>query len=77
MIDTCPASIGAVDSQPSAVGTIEVRILRKIPIDTGSFKIVKFEQAVRGPTFEDSYSWRGVVSKRGNASTIAPTYEVA
>jgi hypothetical protein len=69
-----PAAPGSLDLKPSAVGSIELRVLRKIPVDTA--KNVRLEEVARGRTFEDSFTWWDV-SRRLDTGVIAPTYEIA
>jgi hypothetical protein len=75
IIDIRSSAPGFNDLQPSAVGTIEVRILREISLATKSDKDVKPKQADRGPTFEDNLRWWNV-SRRVDPGIVSPTYQI-
>lgn len=65
-----PSNTTAVSSPPS-VGTIELRVLRKIP--AGSSEL----QATRGPTFEEYENWWTASTNAQSCNeVIPPSYEI-
>lgn len=75
LTDISPSTLGFNNLQPSAVGSIEVRVLREIHLVAKSHKDVKPEQATRGPTFENNLRWWDF-SKRVDSGIVTPTYQI-
>lgn len=74
-IDVRPSAPGFHDLHASAVGTIEIRVLREIKSSKKAHLDSKPEQAERGPTFEDNLRWWDV-SRRVDPGIISPTYQI-